>query len=94
MDPEGNPTPHKANPRKLETGLRPNSAGIPYTVLLMIEATGFPTVRLGLYTFPGSELMVVHVPSKLLLLFKGRRRGAGIGGLGFRGLGFRVSGAV
>ena len=31
------------NPRKLETGLRPNSAGIPYTLLLRIEATGFPT---------------------------------------------------
>ena len=28
---------------KLETGLRPNSAGIPYTVLLLIEAIGFPT---------------------------------------------------
>ena len=34
------------NPRKLETGLRPNSAGIPCTLLLRIEATGFPTFRL------------------------------------------------
>ena len=34
------------NPRKLETGLRPNSAGIPYTLLLRIEATGFPTFGL------------------------------------------------
>ena len=31
------------NPIKLETGLRPNSAGIPYTLLLGIEAIGFPT---------------------------------------------------
>ena len=34
------------NPRKLETGLRPNSAGIPYTLLLRIEAIGFPTFGL------------------------------------------------
>ena len=34
------------NPIKLETGLRPNSAGIPYTLLLMTEAIGFPTFRL------------------------------------------------
>ena len=31
------------NPIKLETGLRPNSAGIPYTLVLGIEAMGFPT---------------------------------------------------
>ena len=31
---------------KLETGLRPNSAGITYTFLLRIEAIGFPTFRL------------------------------------------------
>ena len=31
------------NPEKLETGLRPNSAGIPYILLLGIEAMGFPT---------------------------------------------------
>ena len=30
------------DPIKLETGLRPNSAGIPYTLLLRIEALGFP----------------------------------------------------
>ena len=30
----------------LETGLRPNSAGIPYTLLLRIEAIGFPTFGL------------------------------------------------
>ena len=29
------------NPIKLETGIRPNSAGIPYTLLLGIEAIGF-----------------------------------------------------
>ena len=34
------------NPVKLETGLRPNSAGIPYTLLLRIEVIGFPTFRL------------------------------------------------
>ena len=34
------------NPKKLETGLRTNSAGIPYTLLLRIEAAGFPTLGL------------------------------------------------
>ena len=38
------------NPIKLEAGLRPNSAGIPYTLLLRIEAIGFPTFRLLLYS--------------------------------------------
>ena len=37
------------NPIKLETGLRPNSAGIPYTLLLGIEAMEFPTFWLLLY---------------------------------------------
>ena len=37
------------SPIKLETGLRPNSAGIPYTLLLRIEALGFPTFGLLLY---------------------------------------------
>ena len=38
------------NPIKLETGLRPNSAGIPYTLLLLrVEAIGFPTFGLLLY---------------------------------------------
>ena len=37
------------NPKKLETGLRTNSAGIPYTLLLRIEAIGFPTFGLLLY---------------------------------------------
>ena len=35
-----------ANPKKLETGLKTNSAGIPYTLLLRIEAVGFPTFGL------------------------------------------------
>ena len=30
------------NPKKLETGLRTNSAGIPHTLLLRIESIGFP----------------------------------------------------
>ena len=34
------------NSIKLETGLRPNSAGIPYTLLLRTEAIGFPTFGL------------------------------------------------
>ena len=34
------------NPVKLETGIRPNSAGIPFALLLRIEAIGFPTVGL------------------------------------------------
>ena len=32
-----------SRPQKLETGLRTNGAGIPYTLLLRIEAIGFPT---------------------------------------------------
>ena len=34
------------NPIKLETELRPNSAGITYTLLLRIETIGFPTFGL------------------------------------------------
>ena len=34
------------HPIKLETGLRPHSAGIPYALLLRIEAIGFPTFGL------------------------------------------------
>ena len=41
-----NPKPPTVNPKKLETGLRTNSAGIPYTLLLRIDAIGFPTVGL------------------------------------------------
>ena len=37
------------NPKKLETGKRTNSAGVLYTLLLRIEATGFPTFGLLLY---------------------------------------------
>ena len=43
----GNPTGVLiVNPKLLETGLRTNSAGIPYTLLLRIEAIGFPTFGL------------------------------------------------
>ena len=34
------------DPIMLETELRPNSAGIPYTLLLRIEAIAFPTFGL------------------------------------------------
>ena len=37
------------NPKKLETGLRTLSAGIPYTLLLRTVAIGFPTFGLLLY---------------------------------------------
>ena len=37
------------NPKKLETGIRTISAGIPYTLLLRIEAIRFPTFGLLLY---------------------------------------------
>ena len=43
------------NPIKLESGLRPNSAGIPYTLLLRIEAIGFPTFGLLLTETQGSR---------------------------------------
>ena len=46
--PKGSNVP-TVNPIKLETGLRPNSSGIPYTLLLGIEAVGFPTFWLLLY---------------------------------------------
>ena len=35
-----------ANPKKLETGLRTNRAGVPSASLLRIEAVGFPTFLL------------------------------------------------
>ena len=38
-----------AKPNKIETGLRTNSAGIQYTLLLRLEAIGFPTSGLLLY---------------------------------------------
>ena len=37
------------NPKKLETGKRTNSAGLPHTLLFRIEAIGFPTFGLLLY---------------------------------------------
>ena len=36
----------RAEARNLETGLRPNIAGIPYTLLLRVGAIGFPTFGL------------------------------------------------
>ena len=45
------------NPIKLETGLRPNSAGIPYTLLLRIDAMGFPTFGLLLYLISTSGVL-------------------------------------
>ena len=43
------------NPIKLETGLRPNSAGIPYTLPFRIEAIRFNTFGLLLYDVTSSE---------------------------------------
>ena len=39
------------NPLKLETGLRPNGAGIPYIYILLLrtEAIGFPTFGLQVF---------------------------------------------
>ena len=47
-------------PIKLETGLRPNSAGIPYTLLLRTEAMGFPTFGLLLYKEPKTTKKNTH----------------------------------
>ena len=56
--------PGKAvNPLKLETGLRPNSAGIPYTVLLRIEAIGFPTFGLLLQAKPQQQVRTSGKPN-------------------------------
>ena len=52
------------NPKKLETGLRTNSAGIPYTLLLRIEAIGFPTFGLLLY------MLLYHSSNKLTNICK------------------------
>ena len=54
----------KVNPIKLETGLRSNSAGIPHTLLLRIEAWGFPTFGRLLY-IPQFRVCVVPGPSTL-----------------------------
>ena len=43
------------NPIKLETGLRPDSAGIPYTLLSRIEAIGFPAFGLLLFNSMGKK---------------------------------------
>ena len=36
----------RVKPKKLETGLRTNCAGIPFALLLRTEAVGFPTFGL------------------------------------------------
>ena len=64
----------------MEAGLRPNSAGIPYTLLLRIEAIGFPTFGLLLYVYiymyrVESLEMGFRVPSRDLL--SGSSRGSG-----------------
>ena len=51
VGPEGLLLRSTVDPIKLETGLRPNSAGIPYILLLRVDAIGFPTFGLLLY-FP------------------------------------------
>ena len=56
-----NPTPYMVNPRKLETGLRPTSAGIPYTLLLRTEAVGFPTFGLLPYYETQSNYEVTYL---------------------------------
>ena len=43
------PTLTYGKPHKVGNRIKPNSAGIPYTLLLRIEAMGFPTFRLLLY---------------------------------------------
>ena len=50
--------PTIVNPKKLETGLRTISAGIPYTLLLRIEAIGFPTFGLLLYVTECEECCI------------------------------------
>ena len=57
-------------PIKLETGLRPNSAGIPYTLLLRIEAIGFPTFWLLLYSNRTRRIGVVVTGSWAAYLAK------------------------
>ena len=46
LSPKSEKNPSTLNSKKLETGLRTNSAGIPYTLLLRIQAVGFPIVGL------------------------------------------------
>ena len=56
------------NSKKLETGLRTVSTGIPYTLLLRIEAIGFPTVGLCYSLQPcrvKSQLQVVQGASEV-----------------------------
>ena len=48
------------NPKKLTTGLRTTSAGIAYTLLLGIEASGFPTFGLLLYKIVIAHRSTLH----------------------------------
>ena len=57
-----------ANPQKLETGFRTISAGIPYTLLIRIEAIGIPTFGLLLYTYTTSCRISGTEHSYLLIL--------------------------
>ena len=52
------------NPKKLETGFRPNSAGIPYTLLLRIGAMGFPIFGLLLYIQDYKERLFLRSPAQ------------------------------
>ena len=79
---------YTVNPINLETGSRPNHAGSPYTLLLRIEAIGFPTCRLLLYTRFG---LGVWSPDALLvsgsMVLDGCKLPWEVQGLGVQGLG-------
>ena len=60
--------PSRVDPQKLETRLRTNSARIPFTLLLRIEAIGFPTFGLLLYT---TMIMELGTKKPSLLWFGG-----------------------
>ena len=56
------------NTKKLETALRTNGAGIPYTFLLRIEAFGFPTFGLLLCVYIYIGLRVTIQSSDITLI--------------------------
>ena len=66
--------------KKLETGLRPNSAGIPYTLLLRMGAIGFPTFGLLLYCNIDALIITYIIPegSLLYLYYTGAQNPIGI----------------
>ena len=49
------PVGHTISPKKLETGLRPNSAGISYILLLRIEAIEYWVSNF--WAYPGTTVM-------------------------------------